>query len=63
MFAVHTFLPHTKFIFVKASTLGANVTVCLLYTLLYILFASYQRNPPILISQSTHVAIIRLDYS
>ena len=45
MFAVHTFLPHMKFIFVKASTLGANVTVRLLYTLLYILFAGDQRNP------------------
>ena len=45
MFAVHTFFPHMKFIFVKANTLGANVTVCLLYTLLHILFASDQRNP------------------
>ena len=44
MFTVHTFLPHMKFIFVKASALGANVTVCLLYTLLYILFASDRRN-------------------
>ena len=59
----YAFLPHMKFIFVKASTLGPNVTVCLLYTLLYILFAKRPEEPPVLIPQSTYVAIILLDYN